>query len=460
MSDQLRGRSLRIVGSLLLLAGLAINPWVLRFLAGTSRVPHSMFGGALLAAGAIVLVTAGVYLLTRNVGRMRTELGNFALLAASLVFCFLLLEVFIRWTAPASVFYPNLSFYPHRNLTIHVKLHGVSPVVHFTTNKWGMRGDPVPDDWNEHRTILTVGGSTTQCFYLSDDKTWPARLQALLRGAYPDVMVQNAGLDGHSTRGHLLMMRKVVPVVKPDLVIFLLGLNDLSLSISEKERLFGARREMTGTLYWIFSHSRVVQVLFRWYQVVVNKAPVVQTQRFYLPNGFPTGGLRHPTPMPASLESVLPSLPAFRDNIDEIITLAKRQHVKVLFLTQPLLFEDTPRWRETALAVYWLKRQKYSISAATFRRMLDIFNNSLLEICDRRQVSCFDLASAVPHDRKYFYDVAHLNEVGAERVARAVSAYLVKTDLLASEKGDVGAGRPTRMTGSDAAPSERSAPAR
>lgn len=71
-------------------------------------MPHSVFGKGLLAGAATVLATAGIYLLLREVGRMRNELGNFALLAASLLFCLLLFEVFLRWTTPTSVFHPNL----------------------------------------------------------------------------------------------------------------------------------------------------------------------------------------------------------------------------------------------------------------------------------------------------------------------------------------------------------------
>ena len=46
-----------------------------------------------------------------------------------------------------------------------------------TKNSLGFRGSPVPANFEEMLTILTVGGSTTESTYLSDLKTWPAHLE-------------------------------------------------------------------------------------------------------------------------------------------------------------------------------------------------------------------------------------------------------------------------------------------
>jgi len=42
-----------------------------------------------------------------------------------------------------------------------------------------------------------------------------------------DIWINNAGLDGHSTAGHLVLMREYIALMKPDVVIFLIGLNDV-----------------------------------------------------------------------------------------------------------------------------------------------------------------------------------------------------------------------------------------
>ena len=56
-------------------------------------------------------------------------------------------------------------------------------------------------------TIVTVGGSTTECLELSSDKTWPLVMEPKLKKDFKSVWINNAGLAGHSTYGHLVLMQ-------------------------------------------------------------------------------------------------------------------------------------------------------------------------------------------------------------------------------------------------------------
>ena len=66
------------------------------------------------------------------------------------------------------------------------------------------------------------------------------------------------------------------------------------------------------------------------------------------------------------------------------------------------------------------------LSAATYARLLDIYNKELIDICDTEGVECLDLASSVPHSNDYFYDAVHFNERGAEIVAENVAEFLIR----------------------------------
>src|ERR671929_63597 len=50
-----------------------------------------------------------------------------------------------------------------------------------------------------------------------------ARLRPEMRG----VWVNNAGLDGHSTFGHLLLTRQALVPLHPKAILYLVGLNDM-----------------------------------------------------------------------------------------------------------------------------------------------------------------------------------------------------------------------------------------
>jgi hypothetical protein len=52
-------------------------------------------------------------------------------------------------------------------------------------------------------------------------------LQQRLRGAFPRVWIDNAGLDGHSTFGHALLLDQRLLRLAPQVLLFLIGANDV-----------------------------------------------------------------------------------------------------------------------------------------------------------------------------------------------------------------------------------------
>lgn len=112
------------------------------------------------------------------------------------------LEIGVRLLTPAPAFAASLNLHMNLSTVMEPDLHGVTTPVRFTTNRWGMRGSQPPsgDAWDETTTIIAIGGSTTQCFFLDDSRTWSAVMEAELKRRRYDVWVGNAGQAGHSTR--------------------------------------------------------------------------------------------------------------------------------------------------------------------------------------------------------------------------------------------------------------------
>nr|VFK28745.1 MAG: GDSL-like Lipase/Acylhydrolase family protein [Candidatus Kentron sp. MB]VFK74074.1 MAG: GDSL-like Lipase/Acylhydrolase family protein [Candidatus Kentron sp. MB] len=97
----------------------------------------------------------------------------------------------------------------------------------YTRDEYGLRmrcRDPAEVD------ILTIGGSTTDQRYIDDGETFQIVLEDYLEKKLgKDICVANAGLDGHSTYGHLLAFEHwfpLIPNLKPKHIIFYIGLND------------------------------------------------------------------------------------------------------------------------------------------------------------------------------------------------------------------------------------------
>jgi len=59
--------------------------------------------------------------------------------------------------------------YRYKNDTIP----GLDKVIVHRKNSLGFRGEEPPIDFMKYLTIITIGGSTTECSQISDGKTWP-----------------------------------------------------------------------------------------------------------------------------------------------------------------------------------------------------------------------------------------------------------------------------------------------
>jgi lysophospholipase L1-like esterase len=347
-----------------------------------------------------------------------------ALLLISVSFSLLVLEIFLRVVSPPSPWSPLLPLRPKNRMELHVNLNGVSPVAIHSTNSLGLRGDEPPANWNQSYTIVTIGGSTTQCFFLDDHKTWPYLLGQNLKDKYENVWVGNGGLDGQTTRAHIIFMEEVISRLRPKAVVLLVGANDLGLSLREDRRLRGNGFDAGKPIWHIrfFGRSRLFQILYLWKQALFDDVKVVNKSgdgdRIFKP--LPQVAEQ----LPADLRTLLPTLNEYRQNIERIIQLGRSYNVRVVFLTQPLLYEDTEYWKRIEGNFYWINQTKGRISAASYWKLLDIYNKTLLETCAKERVECFDLASAIPHNDSYFYDNGHFNERGAALVAEQVAAFL------------------------------------
>jgi lysophospholipase L1-like esterase len=97
------------------------------------------------------------------------------------------------------------------------------------TNNWGFRGKEnvlelkPPGAWR----IITYGGSTTFCYNLADDETWPVQLEHQLRaGHHPMDQVLNGGAIMWSLGHAYARAQEDVPTLKPDYVVLYSGINE------------------------------------------------------------------------------------------------------------------------------------------------------------------------------------------------------------------------------------------
>jgi lysophospholipase L1-like esterase len=347
-------------------------------------------------------------------------LTRIALALGGLCAGLVVIECLLRVLVPANPFSPRFPLYPNTRTIFQVGYAGVSPRAVVTTNRWGLRGENPPARWDETYTLLTIGGSTTRCTYLDDEKTWPHLLQQNLRKRQPRVWVGNAGIDGQTTRAHILLLEEVVSRIRPNMVVFLVGINDLGLSLREDRKNLGIAADKPRSFRWrVFTWTRMGQILYDWKRVLIDKVPVVQSRPI---EAFKP--LTDPLPLPRDLTTLLPLQQEYRQNLRQLISRCRSLNIRPVFLTQPMLFDDTPAWRSVEGSYYWIQKTQGNLSAATHWKLMSIYNRLLLDVCRQERAACFDLASVVPHEKAYFTDSVHYTEAGAALIAEKVAAFL------------------------------------
>jgi lysophospholipase L1-like esterase len=330
---------------------------------------------------------------------------------------------------------------------------GVNGIAHFNVNSDGIRGDEMSSK-KQHR-ILAIGGSTTECLFLDQEKSWPYALQNRLNALHlADVWIGNAGKAGLSTREHFMHMKYLLPQFpEVETVIILAGVNDLIRRLIEdkkydpyfldhyedwKQRLI--KGAFSETPYYkgkyrfrsgYYDELAVVSVIKQSLDMY-SKREMIQDEA-----GNMFVNLRNLRKEAVQIVEDLPDLTSgleeYKRNINAIIDIAQSRSVRIIFMTQPSLWKKDMTAEEKNLLWYgWIesfKTKKYYSETALMRGMQS-YNDTLLQVCRTRNIECIDLATMLPKNTSIFYDDAHFTDKGSLLVAEAISDYFRKHPLL------------------------------
>ena len=290
-----------------------------------------------------------------------------------------------------------------------------------TKNTLGFRGEEPPRDFRDCLTIITIGGSTTECFYLSDGRTWPDLLGQKLSREFNRVWVNNAGLDGATTYRHLVLMEDYVVTLRPKAVLFLMGLNDVGagdIAAAEQHRSHDLQRLWRAFLY----HSEVYtlgQNLSHYFmarsrglhhtEIDLRKAGTLDQ----LPAG----------PAARMLQAYeTDSLPFFAQRLEKLVKVCRDHGIEPVFLTQPTLYGPgiDPVTGVNLAAV----KLGDGINGGLMFKVVELYNGVTRQVAQKHGVLLIDLARELPRNSALYYDYLHYTESGAKEVAGIVDRQL------------------------------------
>ena len=311
------------------------------------------------------------------------------------------------------------------NQTLHItNLHvaGLDSNIVHTKNSIGFRGQNPPKDLGNSLSILTVGGSTTECRFISDGKTWEDLLNEKIKHRFNHVWLNNAGLDGHSTFGHLILTKKSLLQLKPKVIIYLVGCNDVEVDKIKESDLNNVGTNAQNVKQFLNKHSELYstfQSLKKAYQA--KKTGLTYNTEFDLPNRDTV------TISSDSLRQVLSYqqkfIPNYQKRVDSLIVLCKKSEILPVFITQPNLSGNI---KDEITGVDLSKIMlDNGMNGDTYWQVLKLYNQATQESCKKHKVLCIDLANRLPKSSAIFYDNIHYTNKGCESIAEIVSADLL-----------------------------------
>jgi lysophospholipase L1-like esterase len=354
-------------------------------------------------------------------------------------------------TSPMHRFLPSWHIYPGwfgRNPPFSVTfvtgpLNGVSTrqVVH-RVNRLGYPYDEAKGRRHSARElrVAVIGGSTVECAALEESKRWPAVLERRLADALPGrpVTVLNLGVSATDTRAHLATVAQHAVKLDLDYMVFLLGANDLSRSDSAFHPLLGdealIERDfpfVRGLLLNLQLARRVRVLSLRLRGAEYFAGPPGPDEPYFTADAHYRASL--PVLPTAGREISAEALRDYDMNIASLAGLAAIHGITPIFVTQPMLWK--PDMSPGEEAVDWLGAlavkdgRRYRVPAGEKARLMETLNRQLRATCAARGLRCIDIEPRIPRTLEYFYDSVHLNESGADAVARQVAEFMVQDGL-------------------------------
>ena len=278
-------------------------------------------------------------------------------------------------------------------------------IVH-TKNRLGFRGPEMPADFNSKLSIITIGGSTTECAYLNDGNTWTDVLNLKLRNDYPDIWMNNAGVAGHSSFGHIALIKEHIIPLHPKYVLILSGANDIRRTKidSGTESLFVVIARNSELCNVILNLTRKREAKTK--NLTDTYIDLKHADSLLLPDSAISDYLKNENEW----------VKHYQDRLDTIVGLCVSNNIKPVLITQPSLAgKGSDPVTNISLETFKVKENE---NGKLWWTMLEKYNDGTRQIAKQKQIPLIDLAHLLPKSSEYFYDLVHFTNEGAEKTGQ------------------------------------------
>lgn len=341
----------------------------------------------------------------------------------------------IFYTIEYKIWESNFKTYtlpPNMNSVVDIRsgIPGITGRQKITTDEKGFRVTrAVNYDSDATYRIFAIGGSTTDQTFLDDHATWTHLLQEkLAKTTEMDIEVVNAGITGLRLQHHVWTLRNILDL-HPDLVLFLVGINDWTLQVREAFAEYGRAAKMKNkkttlrTKVLVFRNKLLLKnTAFGKFMCAVYDALPGRGEVIHVEYGDTyakeRGSLERRPVFSYHPEKVRPQ---YVQELNEISTICHENDIECLFITQPTGYQESAD--DEYKKCFWMTPfyEDYTLDFESMVYIADLYNEYLIDFSRQHGHFWCDAASELEPSFENFYDECHFNTQGARNMSAVVA---------------------------------------
>jgi lysophospholipase L1-like esterase len=253
-------------------------------------------------------------------------------------------------------------------------------------NSIGLRGGEVPARRPGSRRVLCFGDSITFGYGAGDDETYPFHLGQLLGDGHVEVL--NAGVTGFTSHQVLGHVRRLLPMLRPDVVTVCIGWNDGNVRTAD-DREYARRLALARDVDGALDQSYLYRAL---------KATYLRSQ------------VRAGTSATRDVARV--SLEQYKENLAAIVAECRKAGARPVFISLPQRKDPSARRS---------RGTPYAVALIETARSLNV------PVLDVGELGIDTTRSST---MEYFIDSLHFSPAGSERMAQILAPQLAAAGVL------------------------------
>jgi hypothetical protein len=270
-------------------------------------------------------------------------------------------------------------------------------------------------------TLVFIGGSTTECSYVGEKNRFPYLTGRLLEQKTGLRINSYNGGKGGNTSLHSLdvLLNKVIPL-KPDLVIMMHNINDLSVLLYEKT--YWTRNPYRSPLVEIKpTFKTAMKNLEDSFHIIRDltlphlSRQLVNLYNVTIGNRFPTDEFKQARNRKIKPDKAL-LVHEFEMNLQTFVNLCKARNITPGLMTMPSRLRDNPD-KFIRESVQHTVGAGLGLNYETFKELFDLYNQAIRKVAAENGCVFIDLARKVPPQKALMCDIVHFNDRGSKYVS-------------------------------------------